>query len=158
LTLNLSLFIAKRYFRSKKKRNFIQVISLISMVAVAIGTAALIIVLSVFNGLEELIRDSYNTFDPEIKVVPAQGKSFTLSDSLMDHLSAVKGVDIITEVIEDNALARYRDAPMPSVSPVGLVGNRDDRRIVGSRAAPLDFQLRHAADHRRASCTTVSMA
>ncbi len=110
--MNLSLFIAKRYFRSKKKRNFIQVISLISMMAVAIGTAALIIVLSVFNGLEELIRDSYNTFDPEIKVVPAQGKSFAVSDSLMPRLSAIEGIDIITEVIEDNALARYRDAQM----------------------------------------------
>jgi lipoprotein-releasing system permease protein len=110
--LNLSLFIAKRYFRSKKKRNFIQVISIISMMAVAIGTAALIIVLSVFNGLEELIRDSYNTFDPEIKVVPAQGKSFVVTDSLLNSLSAVEGIDIITEVIEDNALALYRDAQM----------------------------------------------
>lgn len=108
--MNLSLFIAKRYFRSKKKRNFIQVISIISMVAVAVGTAALIIVLSVFNGLEELIRDSYNTFDPEIKVVPAQGKSFVVTDSLMNSLSAVEGIDIITEVIEDYALAWYRDA------------------------------------------------
>jgi len=82
------------------------------MMAVAIGTAALIIVLSVFNGLEELIRDSYNTFDPEIKVVPAQGKSFVVTDSLLNSLSAVEGIDIITEVIEDNALALYRDAQM----------------------------------------------
>ena len=132
--MNLSLFIAKRYFRSKKKRNFIQVISIISMMAVAIGTAALIIVLSVFNGLEELIRDSYNTFDPEIKVVPAQGKSFVVTDSLMNTLSQIEGVDIITEVIEDNAVARYRDAhtlvKLKGVSKNFIDQHRIDKAIV----------------------------
>ncbi|MEK6479539.1 ABC transporter permease [Catalinimonas sp. 4WD22] len=110
--MNLSLLIARRYFRSKKKKNFIQVISNISMVGVAIGTMALVVVLSVFNGLEDLIRESYNTFDPEIKIVPQQGKTFEVSDSLINKISQVEGVSIVTEVIEDKALLGYQDAQM----------------------------------------------
>ena len=72
--MNTSYFLAKRYFVSKKKRNFIHVISLISMLGVAFGTAALVIVLSVFNGLEDLIKSLYSSFDPEIKVEAAEGK------------------------------------------------------------------------------------
>ena len=63
--MNFPLLVARRYFRSKKKKNFIQVISNISMVGVAVGTMALIVVLSVFNGLEDLIKASKSTFDPE---------------------------------------------------------------------------------------------
>ncbi|MFP4293276.1 MAG: FtsX-like permease family protein [Cyclobacteriaceae bacterium] len=110
--MNLSFLIAKRYFRSKKKKNFIQVISNISMIGVAIGTMALVVVLSVFNGLEDLIRESYNTFDPEIKIVPRSGKTFAVSDSLINVLEQIEGVDLVTEVIEDNALVRYQDAQM----------------------------------------------
>jgi lipoprotein-releasing system permease protein len=110
--LNLSFLIAKRYFRSKKKKNFIQVISNISMVGVAIGTMALVVVLSVFNGLEDLIRESYNTFDPEIKIVPRSGKTFPVSDSLIHEIEQIEGVELVTEVIEDNALIRYQDAQM----------------------------------------------
>ncbi len=132
--MNLSLFIAKRYFRSKKKKNFIQVIAIISMVAVAVGTAALIIVLSVFNGLEELIRDSYNTFDPEIKVMPVKGKSFVFSDSIKQEVAKIEGVKIITEVIEDNALVRYREAQMvvklKGVSDNFIDQHRIDRAMV----------------------------
>ncbi len=110
--MNLSLLIARRYFRSKNKKNFIQVISNISMVGVAIGTMALVVVLSVFNGLEDLIRESYNTFDPEIKIVPYRGKTFEASDSLLRIIREVEGVALVTEVIEDNALVRYQDAQM----------------------------------------------
>ena len=110
--MNLSLLIARRYFRSKNKKNFIQVISNISMVGVAIGTMALVVVLSVFNGLEDLIRESYNTFDPEIKIVPQSGKTFVVSDSLLQEIRGAEGVELVTEVVEDNALVRYQDAQM----------------------------------------------
>lgn len=82
------------------------------MVGVAIGTMALVIVLSVFNGLEDLIRDSYNTFDPEIKIVPHSGKTFEASDSLLQLISSTEGVELVTQVVEDNALVRYQDAQM----------------------------------------------
>src|SRR5690606_34998163 len=107
--LNLSFFIAFRYFRSKKKRNFITVLSRIFMVGVAVGTMALVIVLSVFNGLEDLIKGLYASFDAELKIEAAVGKSFEARDSWMDSIRTTAGVAILTEVIEDNALLRYRD-------------------------------------------------
>jgi lipoprotein-releasing system permease protein len=105
-------FIAKRYFLSGRKKNFINLISIISMAALAIATAALIIVLSVFNGLESLLRSLNNSFDPELKVMPVKGKSFLVSDSLIQRIQTVDGVKIVTEVIEDYAYVRYREADM----------------------------------------------
>jgi lipoprotein-releasing system permease protein len=79
------------------------------MGGVAFITAALIIVLSVFNGLESLLSSLNNSFDPEIKIVARQGKSFEISGSLIEKIKAVPGVEIVTEVIEDYAYVRYRD-------------------------------------------------
>ncbi|MEM6844547.1 MAG: FtsX-like permease family protein [Bacteroidota bacterium] len=110
--MNFPLLVARRYFRSKKKKNFIQVISNISMIGVAVGTMALIVVLSVFNGLEDLIKASKSTFDPEIKIVPVRGKTFLATDSLLNLVKQVRGVGVVTEIIEDNAIARYQDAQM----------------------------------------------
>jgi lipoprotein-releasing system permease protein len=107
--LDLSFFIASRYFRSKKKRNFITVLSRISMIGVAVGTMALVIVLSVFNGLEDLIKGLYASFDAELKIEAAQGKSFEVNDDWLNSLRDVPGVEVLTEVIEDNALLRYKD-------------------------------------------------
>jgi lipoprotein-releasing system permease protein len=108
--LNVPFFIAKRYLFSKRKKNFINIISLLSVAGVAFSTAALIIVLSVFNGLEDLLRSLNNSFDPEIKIQAAQGKSFEATSTLLQKIRTVEGVDIITEVIEDYAYVRYRDA------------------------------------------------
>lgn len=107
--MDLSFFIASRYFRSKKKRNFITVLSRISMIGVAVGTMALVIVLSVFNGLEDLIKGLYASFDAELKIEAAQGKSFEVNDDWLNSLRDVPGVEVLTEVIEDNALLRYKD-------------------------------------------------
>lgn len=108
--MNLPFYIAKRYFRSKKKKTFINIISIISMLVVAVGTMALIIVLSVFNGLEDLIRSLYNTFDAELRIVAEKGKTFELTPELLQLVQTTEGVEIITEVVEDNALIRYQDA------------------------------------------------
>lgn len=108
--MNLSLFIARRYFLSRKKKNFINVISIISMIVVAIGTMALIIVLSVFNGLEGLLRSIYGTVDPNLIVNAAEGKSFAYDDALKSKIEAVDGIAIITEVVEDNALLKYNNS------------------------------------------------
>ncbi|MGK7393042.1 MAG: FtsX-like permease family protein [Candidatus Cyclobacteriaceae bacterium M3_2C_046] len=110
--MNLSFFIARRYFLSKKKKNFINIISIISMVAVAFGTSALVIVLSVFNGLEDFVRALYSSFDPELKIEAAQGKSFEADQEFLDKIQSVSGIDVITQVVEDNAYARYRDSEM----------------------------------------------
>jgi len=110
--LNLSFFIARRYFLSKRKKNFINIISFLSVIGIAFSTAALIIVLSVFNGLEGLLRSLYSSFDPELKIELAKGKSFETSSEFIEKIKAVEGVKIVTEVIEDYAYVRYRDADM----------------------------------------------
>ncbi|GAB3230714.1 FtsX-like permease family protein [Hymenobacter seoulensis] len=110
--MNVPLLIARRYFLSKKKRNIISIISNISMVGVAVGTMALIIVLSVFNGLEDLVRSLYGKSDSDLLITAVQGKSFPVDARLLAKLRATAGVGIITEVIEDNALLQYRDRQM----------------------------------------------
>jgi lipoprotein-releasing system permease protein len=108
--VNLPFFIARRYLFSKRKKNFINIISILSMIGVAFTTAALIIVLSVFNGLENLLQNLNNSFDPEIKIEAARGKSFKVTPDLLKSIQAVDGVDIVTQVIEDYAYVRYREA------------------------------------------------
>jgi lipoprotein-releasing system permease protein len=107
--LNLPFFIARRYLISKRKANFINIIAILSIGGIAFSTAALIIVLSVFNGLEDLLRSLNNSFDPEIKVEARAGKSFESSPELIRKIKAIEGVDLVTEVIEDYAYLRYRD-------------------------------------------------
>ncbi|MDV3309798.1 MAG: ABC transporter permease [Cyclobacteriaceae bacterium] len=108
--MKLPLFIAGRYLFSKRKKNFINIISIISVLVVAIITAALIVVLSVFNGLEELLRSLNNSFDPPLKVEAVVGKSFEVTDELRDAIQSIEGVELVTEVVEDFAYVRYRDA------------------------------------------------
>ncbi|GAB2944895.1 FtsX-like permease family protein [Hymenobacter coalescens] len=110
--MNVPFLIAWRYFRSKKKRNIISIISNISMIGVAVGTMALIIVLSVFNGLEDLVRSLYGKSDPDLKITAVQGKSFPVDAFLLGRVRAVPGVQLVTEVIEDNALLRYHERQM----------------------------------------------
>ena len=74
--MNLPFFIARRYLFARKSHNVINIISAISAVGMAIGTAALIIVLSVYNGFDSLVRQSLSETDPDLKVVPVNGKSF----------------------------------------------------------------------------------
>jgi lipoprotein-releasing system permease protein len=82
------------------------------MVGVGFLTAALIVVLSVFNGLENLLLSVYGTFDPELKIEATHGKSFSVNTDFLNRIKAVPGVSMVTEVIEDYAYVRYRDADM----------------------------------------------
>ena len=108
--MNFPFFIARKYFLSGKKKNFINVISIISMMVVAIGTMCLIIALSVFNGLEGLLRSMYGHFDPDIVITPTTGKSFEFSDSYIESIRNTDGVLGVSEVIEDNVLVQYKEA------------------------------------------------
>ena len=103
------LFIARHYFFSGKNLLLINVISILSILVVAVITMSLVIGMSVFNGMENLIRSLYNSFDPEIKIAPAEGKTFVMNDSLRRLIQTTEGVYIITEVIEDNAVMNYRN-------------------------------------------------
>jgi lipoprotein-releasing system permease protein len=106
--LNLPFFIARRYLISKKSHNIINLISGISMVGVAVGTAALIIVLSVFNGFESVVISLFSVFDPDIEITVAQGKTFHNSEINADKIRALPGVIHYTEVVEENALLHYK--------------------------------------------------
>ena len=90
--MKLSLYIAKRYLFAKKSRNAINVISAVSVAGVTVGTMALIIVLSVFNGLELLVTSIFNTFDPDLKITAAEGKTFVADTSKLILLAGVNGV------------------------------------------------------------------
>jgi lipoprotein-releasing system permease protein len=105
--VKLSLYIAKRYLFAKKSRNAINIISAVSVAGVAVGTMALIIILSVFNGLEKMVSQIFNTFDPDIKITASVGKTFTPDTARLRLLSAVEGVSAYSLTIEDNALLKY---------------------------------------------------
>ncbi len=105
--MKLSLYIAKRYLLAKKSRNVINIISAVSVAGVAVGTMALIIILSVFNGLETMVTSIFNTFDPDIKISPAQGKTFVPDSSKLKLLAKVEGVCCYSLTIEENALLKY---------------------------------------------------
>lgn len=108
--MNLPFFIARKYFLSRKKRSFINFISLISMLGVGIGLSALIIILSVFNGLEDLNRQIFKSFDPDLKVSAVSAKSFLPEPALLAKISGTEGVDFCTQVYQDKALARNENA------------------------------------------------
>ena len=109
MKLRLPFFIAFRYFYSKKSQRVINIISAISSIGVMIGTAALIIVLSVFNGFEDLILRLYNSFDPDLRIELVAGKSFDQDKINIDQLKKINGVAYVDQVVEESALVKYRD-------------------------------------------------
>ncbi|WP_308233176.1 FtsX-like permease family protein [Prevotella sp.] len=107
--MNFPFFIARRYVFSKKSTNAINVISAISVVGVAVGTMALVIVLSVFNGFHDLVASFFTNFDPQIELVPTQGKTAPADDPLLDKVRQMPQVSVHTDVLEDQGLAVYGD-------------------------------------------------
>lgn len=107
--MNFSFYIARRYLISKKSHNIINIISAISITGVAIGTMALIIVLSVFNGFDNLVVSLFSSFNPDFEVTAAKGKTFVPDSAAMKSLRSTPGILHITEVIEENALMLYKD-------------------------------------------------
>ncbi len=105
--MKLSFYIAKRYLFAKKSRNAINIISTVSVAGVAVGTMALIIILSVFNGLETMVSAIFNTFDPDIKITAAEGKTFIADTARLKLLANVEGLSCYSLTIEDNALLKY---------------------------------------------------
>jgi len=105
--LNLSFYIAKRYLYSKKRTNLINIISAISVAGMAIGTIGLIIGLSVFNGFDTLIKSLFSSFDADLKITLAEGKSFDDRNQVFSEIRQMKDVLFFSGIVEDNALLRY---------------------------------------------------
>lgn len=105
--MNLSFYIARRYLLGKKSQNAINIISAISVGGVAVGTLALVIVLSVFNGFDSVVKSLFSTFDPDIKVMPLEGKTFEPGTATLEELRALEGIEAVSEVLEENVLLLY---------------------------------------------------
>jgi lipoprotein-releasing system permease protein len=106
--MNFSFYISKRYLFSKKSHNIINIISGISVAGVTIGTLALIVVLSVFNGFEDLVESLYNAFNPDLLITVKEGKTFDTADISRQQISSLPGVLSYTEVVEENALLKNK--------------------------------------------------
>jgi len=105
--LNFSFFIAKRYLVSKKSTNVINIISIISIIGVSFGTMAFILVLSVFNGLEDLVSSMFNSFDPDLRIESAEGGSFNVDSNLIVSVREMPEIAYSSEIIEKNVLLEY---------------------------------------------------
>jgi lipoprotein-releasing system permease protein len=113
--MNFSAFVARRYLFSKKSHNVINIISMISVFGVATGTMALIIVLSFFNGFEDLIKSVFSSFDPDLKITVNEGKVFDPNTTAFDSIKTLNYVDIICPTLEENVLLEYDKRMHPAV-------------------------------------------
>lgn len=105
--MNLPFFIAKRYIRSKKSTNVINIISAISIIGVAVGTMALIVVLSVFNGFDSLIKSLFSSFDPDLKISVVEGKTFNTDTLTFEAIKNLESIEQYVEILEENAFVIY---------------------------------------------------
>lgn len=146
--MKLSVYIAKRYLFAKKSRNAINIISAVSVAGVGVGTMALIIILSVFNGLEEMVSKIFNTFDPDLKITAAEGKVFTADSSVLVRLSEIKGVEYYSLTLEENALLKYGERQY-----IATIKGVDDNypAVSGLDSATFDGEFRlHSGDRPEA--------
>lgn len=95
---------AWRYFRSKKTTNAVNIIAWISVLAIAVGAAALIVVLSVFNGFEDLVKGLYGDFYADMRIAPAQGKFMTIAPQQLNAINKVDGIQAISFIAEEKAV------------------------------------------------------
>ena len=105
----MNILFAWRYFRAKKSTNAINIIAWVSMSAIVVGAAALILVLSVFNGFEDLVKSLYSSFYPDLKITPSSGKTLILNDRQLQQLRAVNGVRALSLVVEEQAVIENGD-------------------------------------------------
>lgn len=105
--MNLPLFIAKRYLFAKKSHNVINIISLISAVGIAVGTTALVVVLSVYNGFEELVKGIYSTYEADLVIEPARGKFFVPEGEGFDSVRGDERIVSVSEILEENVFLTY---------------------------------------------------
>ncbi|MGL5682485.1 MAG: ABC transporter permease [Marinifilaceae bacterium] len=112
--MSLSLFIARRYLFSKKKQSAINIISLISVLGVAVGSAALVVILSVFNGIDLFLVSSADSYTPQLVVMPAEGKQLN-ADSVIMQLNDMSELRFIAPVIEEKALIKYDEQLAPII-------------------------------------------
>src|SRR5690554_133786 len=107
--MNVARFIARRYFKAKKSLNVINLITMISVVGIAISTAALVILLSAFNGIEQMVVKLYSDFDPSISIRSAKAKTFNQGFLDLEKIKSVKGVQNTSRAIEEVVILKHED-------------------------------------------------
>lgn len=117
----MNFLFAWRYFKAKKTTNAINVISWISIVAIVIGTTALILVLSVFNGFEGLVKSLYSSFYPDVRIGPAMGKQIVLTPAQLQKIRSLRGVKSVSLIAEEKALLQSKGYGADSIDYQSIV-------------------------------------
>lgn len=105
--MNFPYYIARRYLFARKSHHAINIVSIVSVLGVAVATMAMVCVLSIFNGFHGLVASLFTAFDPELKIVPVKGKTFTIDESIDRKLKQLPCVEVFSATLEQRALARY---------------------------------------------------
>ncbi len=140
--MRFSLFIAGRYLFAKKSHNVINIISAISAGGIAVGTAALIIILSVYNGFEDLLKSLYSTYESDLLIEPIQGKSFSPDTLYINSISQIKGVKAVCSIVEENIFVRYGSSE--SIATIkGVDSNFESITNISNHIKEGEFSLFH---------------
>ncbi|MDR2949368.1 MAG: FtsX-like permease family protein [Prevotella sp.] len=113
--MNLPLHIARRYLFAKKSHNAINIISMISVCGITVATMALVCALSVFNGFTDVVAKTFSAFDPELQIVPAQGKVFDPTNAQIEQIKKLPEIAFTAEELEENALIKFADRQEPII-------------------------------------------
>lgn len=133
-------YIARRYLFAKKSHKVVNIISIISLFGYCIGTAALVIVLSVVNGLDGLITGMYNQFDPDIKIIPAKGKTMIINDEIDNYLAQNPQIASYSKALEEQAMVRYNGKESPALIK-GVTENYNKVNSIDSLMLKGEFSL-----------------
>jgi lipoprotein-releasing system permease protein len=136
----MNFLFAWRYFRAKKSTNAINVIAWVSMAAIVVGSASLILVLSVFNGFEDLVKSLYTSFYPDLAVSPVSGKTLTLTAEQLRQLAGMDGIRAWSLVAEDEALLKNGEV-QSKISLKGVDENYTKVTELAARTTKGNFQL-----------------
>ncbi|MBP5505482.1 MAG: ABC transporter permease [Bacteroidales bacterium] len=107
--MNTTFFIARRYLFARKSHNVINIISVISAAGIAVGCAALVIILSIYNGFDDLLKGMFESYTPDVVVAPLDSKVFTPSEQTLDYLVAREEIASVCEVLEETVFLKYGD-------------------------------------------------
>ncbi len=146
--MHLPFFIAKRYLFAKKSHNVINIISLISSVGIGIGSMALIIILSVYNGFDTLVKSFYREYQPDFIITPSSGKIFRADSLFVEKIESINGIAAVTEVVEETVFIQYGNsqsvAVIKGVEPNYSQFNGVEKSIVEGEFKLFDGDIPHA--------------
>ncbi len=129
-----AFFISLRYLFSKKRHNIINIISIVSVLGIMVCSAALIIVLSVFNGMQGMISGWFNAFNPDLEITLVEGKSFEVDSFPTEKIAALPEVMAVSEVVSDMVLTTYQERQellrLKGIDPQYIQRNRYDKMLI----------------------------